>query len=126
MSEAICSTFGVTFLVSPLGEGERIACRAVGRRGDRRREVRGSRMFVRTTGRPRDEIGRTAWEEENNLGRPMRKKRGRGGSPNRPRAIGVNRPYPRAFRGERRPFSVQRVCVLPRTPLKKWNQLLLR
>ena len=32
MSEAIYSTFGVTFLASPLGEGERTACRAVGRR----------------------------------------------------------------------------------------------
>ena len=29
MSEAIYSTFGVTFLASPLGEGERTACRAV-------------------------------------------------------------------------------------------------
>jgi hypothetical protein len=35
-----------------------------------------TRKFVRTTGRPRDEIGKTAWEEENNLGRPHAKEKG--------------------------------------------------
>jgi hypothetical protein len=87
MSKAIHSTFGVTFLASPLGEGERTACRAVGRRGDRRREVRGSKRATRNC-------------PEN--------------------------PPPSLFRRERQPFSAQRVCVLRRTPLKKWNPLLLR
>ena len=99
MSEAIYSTFGVTFLASPLGEGERTACRAVGRRGDRRRCL--SRRSLRRR-----------WKVRGS-------KRATRNCPENPS------PLP-PFRRERRPFSVQRVCVLPRTPLKKWNQLLLR
>ena len=73
MSGGISRTFGVTFLASPLGEGERT-------------EVRGSKRATRNC-------------PEN---------------PHLP---------PLPFEGERRPFNVQRVCVLLARPLKKWNQL---